>query len=160
VGCGVGGGGGTVIVTVPPSAVSLNLSRLAAAKDTVWVPTARVVDQRLSTPDFQFVPPSLVIAWATPSTITDTCSGAEPSRLRYVTAKTIVVVGVADRGETCGSISFVGPSTARTGATRAKTTNSAAQSAASGIAAGRRCWVRRRLVTMLDRPPLGQERPC
>jgi hypothetical protein len=65
VGFGVGfgvGGGGTVIVTVPPSTVSLNLSRLIATNEIVWVPAARFVDHLLWTPLFQLVAPSPFIA--------------------------------------------------------------------------------------------------
>jgi hypothetical protein len=46
VGVGVGVGVGAVIVTVPPSIVSLNLSRLSAVKVIVWVPAGSVVDHR------------------------------------------------------------------------------------------------------------------
>src|SRR5258708_19377927 len=65
-------------------------------------------------------------------------------------SKVIVVVGVPVRGETGGAKSFVGPSTARTGATRVNTTNSAAHSATSGVAAGRWGWVRRCFDTLMS----------
>jgi hypothetical protein len=70
--------------------------------------------------------------------ITATWSAAVPLRFRYVTAKRIVVVGRPAVGETDGSNSFVGPSTARTGTTRLNAIRSDAQSAARGATAGRR----------------------
>ena len=85
VGLGVGlgvGGGGTVIVTVPPSSVSLNLSRLVAVNVIVCVPAGSVVDQWLMTPLFQLVLPLPAIAWEVPSITTETDAGADPSRLR------------------------------------------------------------------------------
>ena len=103
VGVGVGVGTGAVIVTVPPAISSLNRRVSAASNEIVWVPIGSRVDHVLRTPAFQFVLPLPVIAWATPSITTETWSGADPSRLRYSTVNTIVVVGLADRGLTAGS---------------------------------------------------------
>ncbi len=75
------GGGGAVIVTLPPSIVSVKRRVSAASKLIVWVPTESVVDQVWRTPCFQLVPLP-VIRCAVPSTITFTWSAAEPSRLR------------------------------------------------------------------------------
>jgi hypothetical protein len=141
VGCVVG----FVIVTVPASRVSLNLRVSAASNETEWRPAGSVDDHVWTTPLFQLLPPALRIRWAVPSMTTETWSGAEPSRLRYLTAKAIVVEGVPVRGETLASISFVGPSTARTGATSAKATNRAAPSASSGRTADRPSPVRVRI---------------
>ena len=124
-------------MTVPPSSVSLNRSRLIASNETECVPTGRVVDQCWPTPLFQVVPDSGVMAWAVPSITTETWSAAEPSRLRYETEKVMVVPGVPVLGATTAPNSLVGPSTARTGTTKANTMKSAANTAASGFAAGR-----------------------
>ena len=102
-GVGVGVGVGAVIVTDPPAIASLNRRVSAASNEIVCVPTGRLADHVFVTPAFQFVLPLPVIAWATPSMTTETWSGADPSRLRYSTVNTIVVVGLPDRGLAAGS---------------------------------------------------------
>jgi hypothetical protein len=49
---------------------------------------------------------------------------------------------------------------AKTGATIASTTKSAAQSATNGVAANRRFGARRWFDTLIAGPPLGRGRPC
>jgi len=84
VGAGVGFGvGGTVIVTEPPANTSSNRSRLIAWNWTEWVPAGSLPLQRNRTSRFQSGdPPTFVIAWVEPATVTLTQSAGEPSRFR------------------------------------------------------------------------------
>jgi hypothetical protein len=98
--------------------------------ETGWEPTRSVPDQRNVTPRFQSPPVTLAIAWVAPPTVTRTQSAGDPSRFRYETVMTIVVVGRPDRGETVGSDRRVGPDAAHAGATADSTSTVAAIDAA------------------------------
>src|SRR5215204_1435305 len=65
------------------------------------------------------------MACVDPATLTRTQSAGDPSRLRYVTAKTIVVLVVPLPGDTEAPDRRVGPAAADAGATRARTSTMA-----------------------------------
>jgi hypothetical protein len=133
VGFGVGAGvGGSVIVTEPAARLSLNRSRPIASNVAAWVPAGSLPDHWKRTPCFQFVPEVLMRCVA-PATRTRTQSAGDPSRLRYVTEKAIVVSVVPLPGDADPFDSFVGPAAAEAGAASARTTIRAIHHAPSAV---------------------------
>lgn len=130
VGLGVGlGVAGCWIVTDPAATSSAKRSRLSAAIVTGCEPAGSLPDQRNVTPRFQSSPATRVIPRVDPATVTRTQSAGEPSRFRYETVITTVVVGWPVRGETVASDRRVGPAAAQAGTTADSTSTTAASDA-------------------------------
>jgi hypothetical protein len=131
VGSGVGFGvAGCSIVTEAAEISSAKRSRLRAAIDTGCEPTGSLPDHRKVTPRFQSSPATRAIARVEPATVTRTQSAGDPSRFRYVTVTTTVVVGWPVCGETVASERRVGPAAAHAGTTADSTSTAAAIDAA------------------------------
>jgi hypothetical protein len=78
------------------------------------------------TPRFQSDPALFVIACVVPPSLTRTQFAGVPSRFRYDTVTTMVVVGKPESGETAASESLVGPAAAHAGTTADRTSTNAA----------------------------------
>src|SRR3954447_772395 len=124
VGRGVGVGRGSTIVTLPAANAVVNLP-VSASKLTGHVPAGSTNEPAYRTPFLIVPPPVRASPLGAPATRTRTQTASVPSGFLYVTANAIGTPTGADRGDTVGSDSRVGPSWASTGAASARTSMAA-----------------------------------